>query len=415
MLISLFIRQGLDRGEKILYIADGQNRKSILDDLAGNGVPLREIQKDGHLAILDSSNTYYPDGTFDPDRMMAFLATETRNALDDGYEALRVAGEMAWALEDQHGAERMIEYAARLNAFLPEIRCLTLCLYDRRRFAPSVLLDVIATHPMVVAGSEFFENFYYLPPEDFLSRNPEASILIKRLHNLKEHKRAEERIRSLTEQLFDAQETERGMIARELHDRVAQDLSTMKLTLETLFDDLPAVPPPIGPKMLQLSGLLDHTIKAVRDLAYDMLPPGFEDFGIVQALETYCEDFSRSSGIHVEFQSVGIERLKLGFTRRINLYRIVQEGLNNIRKHADANRARVVLTAAHPHIILRIADNGRGFDVRKRESEIDGEKRMGLRSLQSRTQTLGGQMTVNSRPGEGTRIFIRIPQQGNGT
>jgi signal transduction histidine kinase len=104
--------------------------------------------------------------------------------------------------------------------------------------------------------------------------------------------------------------------------------------------------------------------------------------------------------------------MKLDFNTQINLYRMIQEGLNNIHKHAEAARAVVKLTAAFPHILLRIEDNGKGFDVEKRAREIDSEKRMGLRSLQERTHLLGGVMIVSSKPALGTKILIKLPYVG---
>ena len=114
----------------------------------------------------------------------------------------------------------------------------------------------------------------------------------------------------------------------------------------------------------------------------------------------------------VQFRAAGIEKLKLDVDVQINLYRMLQEGLNNIDKHAEATEAAVKLTAAHPSILLRIEDNGKGFDVEKRAREIDSEKRMGLRSLQERTELLGGIMIVTSTPGRGTRILIKFPHRG---
>jgi signal transduction histidine kinase len=88
---------------------------------------------------------------------------------------------------------------------------------------------------------------------------------------------------------------------------------------------------------------------------------------------------------------------------------MIQEGLNNIHKHAQAEHAVVKLAAAHPHLLLRIEDDGRGFDMEKRAREIDSEKRMGLRSLKERAGLLGGVMAVTSRIGQGTRILIKLP------
>jgi len=219
-------------------------------------------------------------------------------------------------------------------------------------------------------------------------------------------------IRTLTRKLMKTQEDERRMISRELHDRVGQDLSGVKLALETLFDQQSGVASEIREKVIQLSRLLDRTIFTVRDLAYDLRPPGLDEMGIVQALSMFCDDFSEKTQIQTDYRSVGIEKMKLDFNTRINLYRMIQEGLNNIHKHAEATRAVVKLTAAYPHILLRIEDNGKGFDVEKRAREIDSEKRMGLRSLQERTDLLGGVMIVVSKPGQGTRILIKLPYTG---
>ena len=106
-----------------------------------------------------------------------------------------------------------------------------------------------------------------------------------------------------------------------------------------------------------------------------------------------------------------MENLRLDFDTEINLYRLVQEGLNNIKKHANARQATIHLLAAFPCIILRIEDDGRGFDVKQRLAAAQQEKRMGLRSMEERVRLLGGQMRIHSRRSEGTKIFIEVPSK----
>jgi signal transduction histidine kinase len=264
----------------------------------------------------------------------------------------------------------------------------------------------------VAIGGEVYENFYYMSPQNFFGANPVAAKLDSWLNQLKERKRSETQIRTLTHKLMRTQEDERQMISRELHDRVGQDLSGIKMALETLFDQHPAAAPEIRAKTAQLSRLLERTIFAVRDLAYDLRPPGLDEMGIVQAVSMFCDDFAEKTHIRTDFHAAGIEKMKLDFNIQINLYRMIQEGLNNIHKHAEASVAVVKLTAAYPHIILRIEDDGRGFDAEKRVREMDSEKRMGLRSLQERTDLLGGNMIVASKIGQGTKIFIKLPHTG---
>jgi two-component system, NarL family, sensor kinase len=131
----------------------------------------------------------------------------------------------------------------------------------------------------------------------------------------------------------------------------------------------------------------------------------------VKALELYCEAFSSQFGRKVDFQSAGLNLFNLDANTEIHLYRLVQEGLNNIRKHADSDRAIVRLVGVFPNIILRIEDEGKGFDVKARELALGDEKRMGLRSMRERVNLLGGQMIIQSRPMQGTKISIKIPCQ----
>jgi len=115
--------------------------------------------------------------------------------------------------------------------------------------------------------------------------------------------------------------------------------------------------------------------------------------------------------VNVHFNAAGMDNLSLNFETEINLYRLVQEGLNNIGKHAEAADAFVKLVAASPNILLRIEDNGRGFDIERRAEAVKTEKRMGLRSMEERTCLLGGKMAFESLPLKGTKILIKIPQK----
>lgn len=227
--------------------------------------------------------------------------------------------------------------------------------------------------------------------------------------DITERKRDESRIHHLSQQLLKAQETERQMISCELHDRVAQDLSASKIGFDLLLKSHPELDFAVKEKLKEISNRLAGSINAIRDLSYDLQPPALTEMGLVKALEIYCEEFFNHFGMKVDFQSAGLNFFKLDPDTEIHLYRLVQEGLNNIRKHADTDQAVVRLLGVNPNIILRIEDNGKGFDVKARELALGDEKRMGLRSMKERTHLLGGEITVQSRPMQGTKIFIKIP------
>jgi PAS domain S-box-containing protein len=231
------------------------------------------------------------------------------------------------------------------------------------------------------------------------------------IEDISDQKQADEQIRSLSQQLIKVQEDERQMISRELHDRVAQDLSTLLIGLNSISDHRPNVVPEVRKKALELSELLRGTIETVRDLSYDLRLPGLNDMGLIPALSMYCEEFAEASGLKVDFQATGMSALKLDFDTEMNLYRLIQEGLSNIRKHAAADEATVKLIGTYPNIILRIEDDGKGFDVETRARTIDSEKRMGLRSMAERVSLIRGEMTIQSQARKGTRVLIKFPYQ----
>lgn len=189
---TLFLRQGLERDEKVLYILSTYTAETILDYLRSDGLKVETYLASQQLNILSANDTYTREGIFDPARMIALLSSETERALAEGYSALRVAGEAVWVLQGLPGSERLIEYESRLCTFFPYSKCLALCLYDRRHLHASLLLNVLTTHPTVVIGTEVYDNFYYIPATEFLRCDHSAVTLSYWLDNLKARKQTEE-------------------------------------------------------------------------------------------------------------------------------------------------------------------------------------------------------------------------------
>ena len=138
----------------------------------------------GQFSILTSDAAYMRAGVFDPAGMISLLEAETEAAVAEGYSALRVTGEMSWALRGLPGSERLIEYETLLNDFFPGSRCLAICQYDARRFTPEVLLQVLLTHPIAVVGTAIYDNFYYVSPAELLSDDQPTAQLRHWTQNL---------------------------------------------------------------------------------------------------------------------------------------------------------------------------------------------------------------------------------------
>ncbi len=251
--LTPFVNQGLNLGEKLFYIVDALTADDILGYLREDGLDVENFLTAGQLGILTSDESYVRGGVFDPEKMIAFLKDETERALAEGYSALRVSGEMTWALRGLPGSERLIEYETKLNSFFPHHPCIAICQYDRRKFEPGILLDVLTTHPMAIIGTKFFENFYYIHPQDLLGPDPETARLNNRLNNLearqqtletlrKAHDESDRRVRERTEELSRANERleleiDERKRAEEAHvehlrfERMVSDLSTRFVNL----------------------------------------------------------------------------------------------------------------------------------------------------------------------------------------
>jgi PAS domain S-box-containing protein len=239
---------------------------------------------------------------------------------------------------------------------------------------------------------------------------------IEMVDDITERKRTEEHIRVLSQQLMQAREIERRRLSSDLHDDLAQDLSSLKIGLDTLFDDQPQIPAEKKQRLSQLSKHVQRSIAFVRNLAYGLHPASLDQLGLVHTVRRYCEDFSARTAKEVDFFSVGMDNLKLDFDTKITVYRLIQEGLNNIERHADATHVTIRLSASFPHLILRIEDDGKGFQLEKRLEAALRERRMGLRIMEQRVAILNGDFEVESRPMEGTRILVKIPcmEESNG-
>lgn len=221
--------------------------------------------------------------------------------------------------------------------------------------------------------------------------------------------KAQDHVLQLTGQQFQAQENERQRISRDLHDKVAQDLSSMVLRMETLFDGHDAVSPELRRRGNEVTRILRESIADVRDIAYGLRPPALDQLGLPLALQKLCADTRDRSGIDIDFFASGMESVTLDFDKEINLYRMIQEGLNNMAAHSAAERGTVRLVKSHPDIIVRMEDNGQGFDVEQRMAEAAGKRRLGLRSMEERARLIGGSMEIQSLVGTGTRIIFKIP------
>ncbi len=217
--------------------------------------------------------------------------------------------------------------------------------------------------------------------------------------------RAETSRRDLQGRLATAQEDERRRIARELHDQMGQYLTALGLGLKTMEDAAVWFPKTVG-QFQHLRRLTDQIGREVHDLALEIRPTALDDFGLPTTLATYAEEWSERSGVAVDFHATGLDDGRLPATIETTLYRVVQEALTNVLRHAQAKRVSLVLQRTPLGVIAVIEDDGKGFES-EQGTAVGG--RLGLLGMRERLELVGGALTLESALGTGTTVIARIP------
>ena len=217
---------------------------------------------------------------------------------------------------------------------------------------------------------------------------------------------------SLLGRIVGAQEEERRRISRELHDQLGQQLTALLMGLKALphIEDNGLRPPSVNARIESLETLADALMQQTHRLAWELRPASLDTFGLEPALRQYVEEWREQSGIEADFLSrdaSGAPRLPLDV--EIALYRVVQEALTNVQRHAAASQVSVVLERRDGHIRLIVEDNGRGFQVEQDENgaPLASSMRLGLLGMQERMELARGTLTVESSP-RGTTIYARV-------
>ncbi|MEP6921676.1 MAG: PAS domain S-box protein [bacterium] len=223
-----------------------------------------------------------------------------------------------------------------------------------------------------------------------------------------ERLRAQEARRELLRRLVLAQEDERRRISRELHDQMGQQLTAIMMGLKTLNAASHGREASIV-KLQQLQELTGQLTSEVHDLAWGLRPPALDDLGLETALFNYAEEWAERTRVVVDFHSSGFEAYRLPLDHETAIYRIAQEALTNVFKHSRANRVSFFLERRDDHVLAVVEDNGKGFDVRGLHQGSTEERSLGLLGMRERASLLGGTLTVESAPGAGTSVFVRIP------
>jgi signal transduction histidine kinase len=234
----------------------------------------------------------------------------------------------------------------------------------------------------------------------------QMGVAIENARLWQELKRREEVRGQLLEQTISVQEAERKRIARELHDQTSQSLTSLVVGLKMIETQASEE---MRNSIANLRQLSSRTLEEVHNLAVELRPSSLDDFGLVAALQQYTKEYTSKFGIEADFQVIGLEGERLTPPMEIALYRIIQEALTNVVKHAEAKRVSILMEARGTSIVAIVEDDGKGFDVQEKLSSRTSERGLGLYGMQERASLIGGVLTIESSHGVGTTIFIEVP------
>lgn len=213
---------------------------------------------------------------------------------------------------------------------------------------------------------------------------------------------------SFLQQIIVSQEEERKRVARNIHDHLGQELTALRFALSALESDLNEGQDHTE-NLARSKSIASAIDSEVGFLSSELRPTGLDDLGLVQTLEQFIDGWSQHFNTRAELHSSGMEEVEMPSSVAINVYRIAQEALNNISKHANATLTNLLIENQDGTLTLIIEDNGVGFDPAELSAKTNGHGHMGLIGMRERATLVQGSLEIESRPGRGTTIFLRVP------
>ena len=438
-----FIRIGLDRGEKCIYIADDGMVEDVRQAMQKEGIDVDRAIASNALELATKEQAYLEHGSFRPDWMYTFWKEATQLALSEGFSALRATGETEWVLRGGRGLERWMEYESKLTHTLSESRCSALCQYNRRLFPPELILDVIRTHPTVVYRGTVCRNLYYVPPDEFLGANQAAREVDRLLTNIQERERIENALREQFEERKQTQEALRtaqaelahvtrmttmgelvASIAHEVNQPLGAIVSNGHACVRLLSREVPDLEKSrqVIERMIGDGMRASEVIKRIRDLLHkdspEKVPLNINE--TIQQVVALVDSDVLSSRIKLKTELV--EDLSKVIGDRVQLQQVI---LNLILNGKDAmsgvkTHPRELLITSRKsksgEVVVAVRDSGAGLDPKNVERIFDPffttkPEGMGLGLSISRTiiEAHGGTLWATPNEGRGATLQFTLP------
>lgn len=456
--VAAFLRVGLERGKKCVWVVPDAERPAAGEALREAGVDLEALTGTGALALVSvpSLPSGAPEATGAGGAAVQKTALETAvrdrtEQLERANQALRAEmAECARALAAYQASEQryrhLFEEADDIICTLDLQGNFTSVNRTGERVSGYPRAELVGRNLAVVAGKEGMDvaremlqaklggqggTTYELPirtrqgrrilvevrtrllfdggkPAGILAIGRDVTELKRTEEVLRESEaalqRSREQLRALAAGLLTAQEQERRRLSRELHDDLNQKLAMLAVQAESIEQELPATHQEIRARLAELREGANSLSDDIRHMAYELHPSILDHLGLVVALRSLCQQFSRRHGVKTRFVGSRLPRA-IPPGAALCLYRVAQEALANVAKHSRSPRATVSLSGGTDSLRLTVTDRGVGFDP----AWLEQRRGLGLISMEERVRLADGVFAVSSRPGKGTRLDVRVP------
>jgi len=338
------------------------------------------------IEIYDYCQWYTKSGVFEADKVLDSWIKKEEQALKGGFDGLRLSGDTMWL--EKKDWKNFSEYEEKVNNTLYQHNVISLCTYSLDQCGASEIIEVTNNHGFAL-----------------IMRERKWTVI----ENI-EHKRAEgllksrEQITKFTSHLQMLREKERKLIAKDIHDDVAQVLVSLKMDLYWLNRELPKDQKLLIEKIQSMTEVVDSSLQKAKKMYTELRPSLLNHLGLVAAIKWQAEEFQKSVGIKCEVTTVP-EEITLDWERSTTIFRIFQETLANVARHADATRVMVSLVMTDAELKFEVKDNGKGI-IKK---QITDPKSYGIIEMRERAGFLDAEFSIKGIPGKGTTVKVKIP------
>jgi signal transduction histidine kinase len=432
-----YFKTGLENKEFCLWVISNSELLTVEEATSAlrNALPdLDRYVAERSIEIIGHEDWFLSGKTFDPHRVADLFKEKLRQALARGYEGMRVNGSPAW-LRDA-GPKELRKFEAELDKLFPNERTIASCTYPLALIGPDDIFDVVRTHQFAMARRqgewEIIETQELIQAkaeikglnealeQRVVERTKELRVTNQELiREITERNLAEERLRATSEQLRalsarlqSAREEEGTRIAREIHDELGSMLTGLKWDIEEISRLLSSQPGQsqlavMRQKVRALIKLTDMSVSTLRRIASELRPSVLDDLGLGAAIEWQAQQFQARTGI-VCHCDCSLERVELTEEQSTAVFRILQEALTNVLRHAQATKVDIKISKEKGHFVLSVSDNGKGIT----ESEKTEQQSLGILGMRERAHLIGGEIKIKGVDGKGTVVIVRVPISG---